>query len=164
MKDYFSFSHDYFKLKWNSFTTIRGMSSASQYKEGQIVEIIKSEALPSNGAGVSMGKARIVMIEVIEISKISIEILRADAAFPGFTIRTPWDFVGLINSFRQYEKSKIPLLNVRFGSAVILFRQSYLLMIADHGLTQRQTEKRIVTAICPERYLREQHKLFRMLH
>lgn len=113
MKDYFSFSHPYYKLERRCFTTIRGHSTAGQYKEGQIVELIQSATLPSNGSGVSLGKAKIVMIEVIEISKISIEILQDDGNFPGFSIRTAWDFVGLINSFRQYEKSKIKSLETK---------------------------------------------------
>lgn len=113
MKDYFSFSHDYFKLERKCFTTIRGHSTALQYKEGQIVDLIKSAELPSNGTGVSLGKAKIVMIEVIEISKINLDVLIDDAAFPGFTIRTAWDYVGLLNSFRKYDKSKIKSLDTK---------------------------------------------------
>jgi hypothetical protein len=113
MKDYFSFSHNYYKLLHRCFTTIRGASTASQYREGQEVNIIQCTSIPSNGTGIVLGKARIVMIETIAIEKISIDVLKDDAEFPGFTVRTAWDFVGLINSFRKYEKSKIKSLETK---------------------------------------------------
>lgn len=113
MKDYFSFSHNYFKLLRRCFTTVRGASTALQYQEGQEVNLIQCTSMPSNGTGIVLGKAKIVMIEIIAIKDISLDVLIDDAAFPGFTIRTAWDYVGLLNSFRKYDKSKIKSLDTK---------------------------------------------------
>lgn len=110
MKTYFSFCHDYFKLKEPVFTTIRGASAAKQHKVGQEVFIIRkppivlSEELTRAKV---LFKARIVSIEVRPIADIPLEALNADAAFKGFSVRSYEVFIGLLNSFRRFEKSKI---------------------------------------------------------
>lgn len=107
MKTYFSFCHNYYKLQRKCFTTIRGGSAVTQYKTGQEVDIITAAALPSNGSGSVLCRARIVMIEKVKLSSLSLEFLKSDGEFLGFTIYSVWDFIGLLNSFRKYDKSKI---------------------------------------------------------
>lgn len=107
MKQYFSFCHDYYKMQNRCFTTIWGGSAATQYKVGQEVDIVAAAALPSNGAGSVLFRARIADIETVALSSLSLEFLQEDANFPGFSVRSTWDFIGLLNSFRKYDKSKI---------------------------------------------------------
>ena len=106
MKEYFSFQHDYYKLKDWAFTTIRGKSAAKQYKEGQEVKIIHSNKSPSGGCGRLVCRAEVVGIEVKKIADIPLDILQRDAEFNGFKIYNHWDFVGLLNSMRPYTKIK----------------------------------------------------------
>lgn len=106
MKDYFSFQHDYFKLKDWCFTTIRGKSAIKQYNWAQTVKIIRCNESPSNGSGEVLYRAHIVGAEIKKISEIKLDVLQRDAEFLGFEIKNHWDFVGLINSMRKYQKIK----------------------------------------------------------
>lgn len=103
-KTYLSFCHDYHKLANDAFTTIRGASAAKQYKEGQVVDIIRTEAANSQGRGRVLFRAQIVGIEVKPLADIPIDVLQRDAAYGRYCPKSHADFMGLINSLRVYSK------------------------------------------------------------
>lgn len=92
------FTHEYYKLKEQEFTTIRGKTSINKYKVGECVKIIlKADVI---------GTAEVVRLEKTEIGKIPLGILKRDGEFPGFEINSHRDFIGLINSLRRFNKLK----------------------------------------------------------
>jgi hypothetical protein len=111
MKEYFSFCHDYYKLQWASFTTIRGKSAAKQYEIDQVVEIRRVDQVPSNGTGRVLFKAEVVGIEVVRLADIPLPVMQRDAEYKGYRVLCPLGFMGLLNSFRKWEKSKLKSLD-----------------------------------------------------
>jgi len=107
MKTYFSFCHDYHKLREEAFTTIRGATAAKQYKVGQVVDCIAVDGPASHGKGRLICKAEIVGLETKPLSDIAMDVLQRDASYGRYCPKSHWDFVGLINSLRPYDRSKI---------------------------------------------------------
>jgi len=113
MKNYFSFCHQYNKLSEEAFTTIRGATAAKQYKIGQTVDCILTDGPDSHGKGRWLFQAEIVGIEVKPLAEIPLEVLQRDAGYGRYCPASHWDFVGLLNSFRPYDRSKIKDLSVK---------------------------------------------------
>lgn len=91
------FAHNYYKLDCVEFTTIRGAGRINKHKFGDIVNI---EAPGRKFA------ARIIYLEKKKLSDIPLETLKKDGEFHGFTVRNHLDFMGLVNSMRQFGKLK----------------------------------------------------------
>lgn len=93
-----NFCHEYYKLKNKRFTTIRGVSNLQLYNVGEIVEIYVNRSV--------LFIAKVIKLEISQISKISLAALKEDAEYPGFEIKHHVDFMALINSFRRFNKLK----------------------------------------------------------
>lgn len=96
MKNYFNFSHPYYKLQQEKFTTIRGRDAFEDYKTGQIVEILLQRY--------PIKYAKIWMKEKKKIKDIPTHVLKADCEYEGFVLEKREDFITLLNSFREYYK------------------------------------------------------------
>ncbi|WP_064496473.1 hypothetical protein [Methanocaldococcus jannaschii] len=95
-----NFSHDYFKLREQRFTTIRSKHYLKN-KGLRVGDVVKIKH-PSGEF-----PAKIVGVEVKRICDIPLEILKKDAEFEGFNIKTHQDFVDLLNSFIPYKSNKL---------------------------------------------------------
>jgi hypothetical protein len=107
----FNFCHDYYKLEKEAFTAIRGKSAAKQYEVGQVVDIMRSNYVPSNGTGVKLYSAEIMAIQVRKLVDIPFGVMLADGEYKGLKIYNKMDFLGLMNSFRKWKKIKLKSLN-----------------------------------------------------
>ncbi len=86
-----NFTHDYYKLYDNEFTTIRGRSWFDKVKIGEIVRIsIHNEWMFS---------AQIFMKSISQIDLMHIDFLKKDAEYDLLKIDTKDQFLNLINSF-----------------------------------------------------------------
>lgn len=91
------FNHNYYKLDYCEFTTIRGAGRIKKHNVGDIVNIeAPRRSFP----------AKISKLQKIKLSDIPLEVLKDDGAFPGFVVRNHLDFMGLINSMRKFGKLK----------------------------------------------------------
>lgn len=121
LKYYFNFQHDYYKLNWDEFTTIRGKTAAKHYEIYQVVELTKEYEFYCN--------AVIYGIITAPISEFKLDTLKKDAEYPGFQIHSYQDFVDLINSFNppyykqatvDSEKTLFQLKKHEIGNDLIL--------------------------------------------
>ena len=86
-----NFSHDYYKLRNELFSTIRGKTKFKYYKIGDIINVNVNRKL--------LCPILILNKVLMEIADIDLTILELDAKYPGFEIMDHHDFVDLLNSF-----------------------------------------------------------------
>ncbi|XRP97804.1 hypothetical protein ACO3UB_08395 (plasmid) [Methanocaldococcus sp. 16A] len=94
------FRHDYYKLQEETFTTIRGKRFL-RWIDVDVGDVIRIKS-PSYDFF-----ARIIDVQYKRICDIPIELLKKDAEFEGFEIKTHEDFVRLINSFTRWKNTKL---------------------------------------------------------
>ena len=70
--------------------------AAAQYELGQEVDIILNKK--------KLFRGKIVHMEVKKLKDIPLTLLKSDGEFPGFTIHSTRDFIGLLNSLRKFSK------------------------------------------------------------
>lgn len=88
----FNFQHDYYKLKEDEFTTIRGKTNFEKIKGDVPVVIQKDRKF--------FCYAKLEKKILVPISELTLEFLKKDAEAPNVVINSHQDFVDLINSFR----------------------------------------------------------------
>jgi hypothetical protein len=102
-KNYFNYSHPYYKLDEEEYTTIRGLDSLDDYELNQKIDAKRDYEI--------YHVAIIIKIESRKISSLSLEFLKKDCEYPGFEINSKQEFIDLINSFRKSKKSHVKLEN-----------------------------------------------------
>jgi len=121
------FKHNYNKLYRDDFTTIRGKSWFYRLKEKQKIIITMNKEFFCH--------AEVQAKTIFKIANIGFEILKADAAYPGFRIRNRQDFIDLINSFR---KSWMPQANLYSQVTVIYLHKIHDLSYQKEKLALKQ--------------------------
>lgn len=86
------YQHNYFKKDEKKHTTIRGLT---WYKNGKVkVGELVEEQFPSQ-----TNISKVIDIWTEKLENLSLEFLKEDGEYPGFTINNHEDFCKLINSF-----------------------------------------------------------------
>lgn len=100
-KDYFNYSHSYYKLDQNEYTTIRGLDSLDYYEVNQEIKTKRDYEI--------VHSVIITKIERRPINSLPLRFLKNDCEYPGFEINSKEEFIDLINSFRKNKKAHIVL-------------------------------------------------------
>jgi len=103
IKDYFNYSHPYYKLEEEEYTSVRGLDSLDYYELNQEIDAKRDYEIYHS--------ATIVYIETLKIRFMSLEFLKKDCEYPGFEINSKEEFIDLINSFRKNKKYHVKLEN-----------------------------------------------------
>jgi len=103
MKDYFFYTHPYYKIELDEYTSVRGLDSLDYYELNQKIEAKRDYGIHHS--------AIIIRIETRKISSLSLEFLKKDCEYPGFEINSKEEFIQVINSFRKNKKSHVKLEN-----------------------------------------------------
>lgn len=103
MKDYFFYTHPYYKIELNEYTSVRGLDSLDYYKLNQKIEAKRDYGIHHS--------AIIIKIETRKISSLSLNFLKKDCEYPGFEINSKEEFIQVINSFRKNKKTHVKLEN-----------------------------------------------------
>lgn len=88
-----NFNHHYYKLDKEEFTTIRGKSRFGDFAIGEEFPITLNRKIISN---VVLEKKELIMIK-----DLSLDFLKNDGEYEGFTIDSHEGFVDLLNTFRK---------------------------------------------------------------
>lgn len=96
-----SFSHPYYKLEDEFFTTIRPTSFPERIdlERYDIVSIVLNKE--------HIFFAQVVSIKKAKIINISLDTLKRDGEFPSYEINDHIDFVDLLNSFNRYKSTNL---------------------------------------------------------
>ena len=95
----FTFRHAYHKLGRPVFTTIRGKGHFKKLKVGQRV-LLECPSASSGGIWRGQAAALVTGLELRRVRELPLELLKADAEWPGNTIGEHQHFINLLNSFR----------------------------------------------------------------
>lgn len=85
------FTHPYYKLYRDNFTTMRGKSLFDKYKEDDVLDVILS--------GEWLYSVRVEKVELVKIGDMSLTFMEMDGEYHEHPINSMADFINLINSF-----------------------------------------------------------------
>lgn len=111
-----NFQHKYWKLDNESFSTIRGKSYYEKYEPGEIVCISLNRE--------KLGIAQIDLVKIERICDLSLDFLKQDGEYEGFTINSHQEFVDLLNSF--YPRNRFDKARADLKSEITIIRLKWL--------------------------------------